>query len=63
MTLEVYLSIALLQMGTDAIITYNDKKRFNYVGSFLLALIWPVTNVLIIIGVSKVTKNYKKYKM
>ena len=51
MTLETYLAIALLQMGHDAMQTYNAKMHYRVVSSLMLALLWPITNALMVAGV------------
>ena len=51
MTLETYLAIALLQMGNDAMQTYNAKMHYRVVSSLMLALLWPITNALMVAGV------------
>ena len=51
MTLETYLAIALLQMGHDAMQTYNAKMHYRVVSSLMLALMWPITNALMVAGV------------
>jgi hypothetical protein len=50
MTLETYLAIALAQMGTDAFATHLCRERYRVVPSLLLALVWPLTALIIIIG-------------
>lgn len=51
MTMEIYLGIALLQMGHDAMQTYNAKMRYRVVSSLMLALLWPLTNAIMVAGV------------
>lgn len=51
MTVKIYLGIALLQMGQDAMQTYNAKMHYRVVSSLLLALLWPITNALMVAGV------------
>jgi hypothetical protein len=49
----VYLAFALSCIASDAFITYLCRHRYNSINSICLGLLWPVTCVLIILGVIK----------
>jgi hypothetical protein len=45
-----YLGIALLFMGQDALHTSLKKLPYKWFASLVLALLWPITSVLLIFG-------------
>lgn len=54
----VYLAFALINMSMDAFITYLFRIRYNWISSFSLAMLWPVTCCVIIFGV--ISRNSKR---
>lgn len=53
-----YASIALLCMALDGITSYSIKIKYKIVGSFLMAMFWPVTLPVVIFACAKKTKHF-----
>lgn len=51
MTIETYLAIALVQMGSDAMQTHEANITYRWAASLFWSLIWPLTAVIMISGV------------
>lgn len=51
MDIITYLGIALFHMRLDAINTRMAKVHYNWALSLILAVIWPITDTLLIMGI------------
>lgn len=48
MDIITYLGIALFHMRIDAIHKYRAKSHYDWVGSMIRAITWPLTDILFI---------------
>lgn len=46
-----YFGIALYAMGSDARQTYWDKIHYDWKGSLVCAIFWPVIAIISIVGI------------
>lgn len=53
MDVKTYLAIALVWMAHDAVSTHEAKIYYRWAPSMVLAMLWPVTSVLLILGVMR----------
>ena len=53
-----YASIALVCMAMDGITSHSLKIKYKVVGSFLMAMSWPVTLPIVIFACAKRTKDF-----
>ena len=51
MDIITYLGIALLHMRNDAFNTRRAKVHYNWSQSLILSVIWPITDIILIIGI------------
>lgn len=54
----VYLGFALMLMTVDAFLTYLWSTRYNWISSLALAMLWPITCFITIVGV--IRSNHKR---
>lgn len=52
-----YLVVALLIMASDAILSTDERMRYEFFKSFLFAILWPITLTAAIIYAMRKTRH------
>lgn len=59
---NLYFLLAFVFMVEDAFLSLALKEDYRIKSSFLLALLWPLTGVLLILAAAKATKQIERLR-